>query len=99
MVVAVSFERHHGRHVAPVQARYKRVDWRPQRPRADRLRVKEHTCDCEDVFYELCQAGGLLFVRRTEMKRNGEMVVHESPWAVAKQTQELWLRLLMGAAR
>ncbi|MBB2912255.1 hypothetical protein FHS43_003535 [Streptosporangium becharense] len=95
----MSFERHHSRHVAPPQIRYERVDWRPQRPRSDRVRVQEYTCDCGSVFYELCQSGGLLFVRRTETRANGATVVHESPWEIAKQARELWFRLLMGAAR
>ncbi|WP_440071138.1 hypothetical protein [Streptosporangium sp. OZ121] len=97
VVAGVPVGRHHGHHAAPLQVGYEPIDWRPERPRADRLRIKEHTCDCLPTFYELCQAGGLMFVRRTERARKG-VVVHESPWVVAKRTQELWLRLLMGAA-
>ncbi|MEU4831931.1 hypothetical protein [Streptosporangium sp. NPDC023615] len=97
VVAGVPGGRRHGRHAAPLQVRYEPIDWRPERPRADRLRIREYTCDCLPVFYELCQAGGLMFVRRTERTRKG-VVVHESPWTVAGRTQELWLRLLMGAA-
>ncbi|GAA3035423.1 hypothetical protein GCM10017559_73750 [Streptosporangium longisporum] len=97
MVIGVPVERHHGHHVAPLRHRHQSVDWRPERPRAGRLRIKEHTCDCRPVFYELCQAGGLMFVRRTERTRR-EVVVHESPWTIARRTQDLWLRLLEGAA-
>ncbi|MGV9772926.1 hypothetical protein [Streptosporangium sp. NPDC003464] len=97
-VTGASGERHHGHHLGPLQAVHELIDWRPERPRADRVRVKEHTCDCRATFYELCQAGGLMFVRRTHRLR-GAVTVHESPWALSRQVEELWLRLLMGSAR
>ncbi|GAB2461970.1 hypothetical protein [Streptosporangium sandarakinum] len=91
-------ERHHSVHPSTLWPEHGLVDWRPERPRTSRVRVKEHTCDCLATFYELCQAGGLMFVRRTE-RRNGVTVVHESPWEIASRTQELWRRLLAGTAR
>ncbi|MDP9845812.1 hypothetical protein [Streptosporangium lutulentum] len=91
-------ERHHGHHPGVLRVGHQSIDWRPTLPRAGRVRVKEHTCDCLATFYELCQAGGLMFVRRTHRLR-GVVSVHESPWTVARETQELWLRLLMGSAR
>ncbi|MFI7045699.1 hypothetical protein ACWDTT_32390 [Streptosporangium sandarakinum] len=91
-------EVHHSPHPDPPGSGHGLVDWRPERPRTSRVRVKEHTCDCLATFYELCQAGGLMFVRRTE-RRNGVTVVHESPWEIASRTQELWRRLLAGTAR
>ncbi|MFF5206255.1 hypothetical protein [Streptosporangium sp. NPDC000396] len=97
-VVGVPVEGHHSHHLAPLQAKHERIDWRPERPRADRVRVKEHTCDCRATFYELCQAGGLMFIRRTHRLR-GVVTVHESPWAVSRQVEALWLRLLIGSAR
>ncbi|MFF0306445.1 hypothetical protein ACFYSC_03400 [Streptosporangium sp. NPDC004379] len=93
-----SQERHHSVHMGPLWPEHGLVGWRPERPRTSRVRVKEHTCDCQATFYELCQAGGLMFVRRTE-RRNGVTIVHESPWEIASRTQELWRRLLTGAAR
>ncbi|MER5321193.1 hypothetical protein [Streptosporangium roseum] len=98
VVVGVSGERHHGHHVAPLQAAHEAIDWRPEVPRGDRVRVKEHTCDCRATFYELCRAGGLMFVRRTHRLR-GAVTVHESPWALSKEVEALWLRLLIGSAR
>jgi hypothetical protein len=97
-VVVVLGEEHHGRHVGALRERHQRIDWRPEAPRADRIRVKEHTCCCKATFYELCQAGGLMFVRRTH--RLGDAVaVHESPWVRVKEAEELWFLLLMGSAR
>jgi hypothetical protein len=88
----------HGMHVAPLQARHVLVEWRPARPRCDRVRVRRHTCDCRATFYELCQAGGLYFVRRTH-RQDGNVVVHESPWTTAMEGEELWQCLLLGEAR
>ncbi|GIH77679.1 hypothetical protein [Planobispora longispora] len=97
-VIVAPVGRYHSHHVGVLQAEHERIDWRVERPRADRVRVREHTCDCRATFYELCQAGGLMFVRRTH-RAMGKTAVHESPWAPAKETQKLWLRLLMGGAR
>ena len=98
MVTEVLEERHHGHHPGLLQVRHELIDWRPELSRAGQVRVKEHTCDCRATFYELCQAGGLMFVRRTR-RLKGAVDVHESPWVVARVTQALWLRLLMGSAR
>ncbi|MFB9882891.1 hypothetical protein ACFFMN_33670 [Planobispora siamensis] len=81
-----------------LQAEHERIDWRGEQARAARVRIREHTCDCKATFYELCQAGGLMFIRRTHRGPAG-VVVHESPWIPAKEAQELWLRLLSGSAR
>ncbi|GAA3124621.1 hypothetical protein GCM10010466_14350 [Planomonospora alba] len=97
-VVVVPLEEHHGCHVGVLQERHERIDWRPERPRAERIRVKEHTCCCKATFYELCQAGGLAFVRRTH-RLDGRVIVHESPWVRVKEAEELWFRLLTGSAR
>lgn len=91
-------ERHHGHHVGVLQASHQLIDWRPTVPRADRVKVKEHTCDCRATFYELCRAGGLMFVRRTH-RLGGAVTVHESPWELSKQVEALWMRLLIGSAR
>lgn len=34
-------------------------------PHVKRVRVVAWTCDCRAVFYELCQARGMAFIRRT----------------------------------
>lgn len=98
MVDVVGKERHHGHHLAPLQVTHESIDWRPEVPRADRVRVKGHTCDCRATFYELCHASGLMFVRRTHRLR-GVVTVHESPWELSGRVEALWLRLLIGSAR
>ncbi|WP_203863204.1 hypothetical protein [Planobispora rosea] len=97
-VIVTPVSRYHSRHVGVLQAEHEKIEWRAERPRADRVRVREHTCDCKATFYELCQAGGLMFIRRTH-RVMGKATVSESPWVLAKEAQELWLGLLMGSAR
>ncbi|WP_244302048.1 MULTISPECIES: hypothetical protein [Microbispora] len=59
--------------------------------------MRRHTCECRPTIYELCQAGGLLFVRRTE--REGEVKVHETERLVSARIEPLWTKLLTGEAR
>ncbi|WP_406319568.1 hypothetical protein OHA77_19810 [Streptosporangium sp. NBC_01639] len=88
-------ETYHSLHVAPLQSQHERVAWRSQAPRADRIR--EHTCPCRRITYEFCMAGGLAFVRRTY--RHDGIAVHESSWLQTRETEQLWLRILLGQAR
>lgn len=88
-----------GTHLLPPRPGWEKIRWRAARVRTDHVRVREHTCDCVDVVYELISSGGLRHVRRTRFTRYDEIVVQESPWLPAKQGDELWLQLLMGLAR
>jgi hypothetical protein len=47
--------------------------------------------------YELCQAGGLLFIRR--FYRSDEVLTHESDWLRAQEAEQLWMKILMGQVR
>ncbi|MFE3449271.1 hypothetical protein ACFXJ8_10075 [Nonomuraea sp. NPDC059194] len=87
-----------GRHIAEVADKHKRIHWSPSAPRATRVRVRAHTCSCAPVSYELCQAAGLMFIRRTS-RAKGVTVVHESPWLRTAQVEALWQSLLRGEAR
>ncbi|MEU3169068.1 hypothetical protein [Streptosporangium sp. NPDC006930] len=88
---------YHGVHPAAPQADYERLMWRDCAPRADKIRIREHTCTCQRIVYELCQAGGLLFVRR--MYRTDAVLMHESEWLRAVDGERLWLRILLGQVR
>jgi hypothetical protein len=88
---------YHGIHPAPTQAGYERVDWREPLPRATRVRVRQHTCDCRPLAYELCQAGGLSFVRR--IYQTDGIVTVESEWLRAALAEQLWSKILLGQAR
>ncbi|GLW10089.1 hypothetical protein Misp01_52180 [Microtetraspora sp. NBRC 13810] len=83
-------------HVAPLQRDYERLTWQEATPRADRIRVREHTCSCRNISYELCQAGGLVFVRR--IYRSDSVVVHETDWLQVGDAERLWMRILLGQA-
>ncbi|WP_101788782.1 hypothetical protein [Nonomuraea indica] len=74
------------------------IDWFREQPRTERVRVRAHTCACQPVFYELCQAGGVRFIRRTTVRR-GRMKAMESPRAHAVVVDHLWELLLTGRAR
>ncbi|MGV9303142.1 hypothetical protein ACWENQ_02755 [Nonomuraea sp. NPDC004354] len=88
----------HSQHPEPLREGAIAIDWSLEVPRADRVRVKSYTCNCVPVFYELCQAAGLMFIRR--LSQGGEVtLVHESPWLRCAEVEDLWQRLLRGEAR
>ncbi|GAA1734968.1 hypothetical protein ACBR40_28455 [Nonomuraea sp. AD125B] len=88
---------YHGIHPAAPQAGYERLTWQEPDPRNDRFRVRDHTCECQRIVYELCQAGGLHFIRR--LYRSDGVTEHESDRMRAPQAARLWLRILLGQAR
>ncbi|MFD1938998.1 hypothetical protein ACFSKW_46810 [Nonomuraea mangrovi] len=91
-------EEWHSLHPQPLTEDCRSIDWSLEVPRADRVRVRSYTCSCMPVFYELCQAAGLMFIRR--LSRGGDVtVVHESPWMRCAEVEGLWERLLRGEAR
>ncbi|GAA3523184.1 MULTISPECIES: hypothetical protein [Streptosporangium] len=89
---------YHGTHLAAAQANCEPVDWQRPIPRADRIRVREHTCECRTVIYELCATSGLVFVRK-HYRKNGTTTVWESPWRRAAEGLSLWDSILRGFAR
>ncbi|MFI7125713.1 hypothetical protein ACIBQ1_08465 [Nonomuraea sp. NPDC050153] len=87
---------YHGLHVAARQAQAVRVDWTRSLPRADRLRIREHTCACTYPMFELCTAAGLWFIRRLTDEAPG--VIMESAWVSARAARDLWLQIVTGQA-
>ncbi|MEV0614049.1 hypothetical protein AB0I81_12060 [Nonomuraea sp. NPDC050404] len=62
-------------------------------------RVLLWTCDCTGTFYELRQAGGLRFIRRTRRDRAGaEVIEHSYSWPAPVAAAQ-WNALLMGHLR
>ncbi|MEU4228654.1 hypothetical protein AB0F17_30545 [Nonomuraea sp. NPDC026600] len=90
-------EEYHGVHPLALQAGYKRVAWQQCDQRTTRVRVRDHTCECQSIVYELCQAGGLMFVRR--FYRCDGVLEHQSEWVRAPAAARLWSRILLGQAR
>lgn len=56
------------------------------------------TCDCDPAFYELCQSGGLRFIRRTVRARNNPSIDESDHWP-AGEADAMWIALLHGLAR
>ncbi|MFI6736312.1 hypothetical protein ACIBI9_25600 [Nonomuraea sp. NPDC050451] len=66
---------------------------------APKGRVLLWTCDCEGIFYELRQAAGLQFIRRTQIDERGVQMIEDSyPWRAAVAAAQ-WNALLMGELR
>ncbi|GLW25306.1 hypothetical protein Mame01_53480 [Microbispora amethystogenes] len=86
-----------GIHPAAEQPECEAIAWSASEPRTPSVRVRRHTCDCQPIFYELCQAGGLMFVRRYD--RSDEVPITESEWVRPPAAEHLWTRILSGRAR
>ncbi|MBX6383922.1 MAG: hypothetical protein IRZ07_13260 [Microbispora sp.] len=87
---------YHGIHAGPPIDGYKKINWMKPTNRSDRVRVRLHTCECKATIYELCSAGGLMFIRRT--KRGKKLEIHETERLIAARMEKLWARLLSGEA-
>jgi len=88
---------YHGIHVAPLRDGHEVLHWRPRVPRFDRVRVREHTCECEPLTYEFCSAGGVAFIRRR--RREGKKVtLRETEWLLTAEGERLWTAILTGWA-
>lgn len=88
---------YHGPHVASPQRGYQTLTWRAPTARCDRDRVRQHTCWCRMVTYELCMGGGLLYIRRT-YSQGGKTSVQESDRWRAAVGEDTWRLLMCGQA-
>jgi hypothetical protein len=84
-------------HVPLPQSGFQRLTWLASGD-VKRVRVVAWTCDCRAVFYELCQAGGMAFIRRT-LQRDQCPEVGETHRMRVAQARELWALILSGMAR
>ncbi|WP_043613905.1 hypothetical protein [Nonomuraea candida] len=94
----MSTEDFHGPHPEPPKEGHARIDWSRPAGRSVTVRVRAHTCDHEPTSYELCAAGGLAHIRRTDRTAKGTRV-SESPWMRPTEAERLWNALLEGDAR
>lgn len=88
----MSVEDFHSAHPEPLKDGHTRI-------RAASIRVRSHTCDCTPTPYELCEAAGLAFIRRTVRSSAGTHVSGDSPWLRRAEADKLWTALLEGRAR
>ncbi|GGL50598.1 hypothetical protein GCM10014719_59910 [Planomonospora parontospora subsp. antibiotica] len=84
-------------HLPLPQSQCKRLDWHPPRL-GERVRVIAWTCKCRVPFYELCEAGGQAFIRRTVYEGNG-WKVRETSRRRSAEAHAMWTALLSGLAR
>ncbi|MEU8271290.1 hypothetical protein AB0B89_29540 [Sphaerisporangium sp. NPDC049002] len=84
-------------HLPLPQSGCERLTWLPPVD-ATRVRVVAWTCDCRAVFFELCEAGGMAFVRRT-VQRNKRPEITETHRMRVRHAWDLWTSLLSGMAR
>ncbi|WP_329084818.1 hypothetical protein [Streptosporangium sp. NBC_01469] len=84
-------------HVLPARSHCEALTWHP--PRGDtQVRVVRWTCDCDPLFYELCQAGGVRFIRRTRRSRS-DLTIDETDRRPAAEADAMWIALLHGLVR
>ncbi|MGJ6967463.1 hypothetical protein ACSDR0_36645 [Streptosporangium sp. G11] len=81
-------------HVLPARSHSETLTWHPLR-RDRQARVARWTCDCDTLFYELRQAGGLRFIRRT---RRHHAIDKSDRWQ-AQEADAMWIALLHGLVR
>jgi hypothetical protein len=94
----MSTEAFHSAHPEPAKDGHTKINWSSSTDRATSIRVKSHTCGCTSTSYELCEAAGLAFIRRTVRSSAGPHV-SESPWLRRAEADKLWTALLEGWAR
>lgn len=85
-------------HVAPPHKNCMRLRWHLPFKGVDRVRVLLWTCPCKAVVYELCQAGGQVFIRRTLQHEDGSAVHETFRWSLSEACK-VWSALLTGQAR
>ena len=72
--------------------------WHPPFCGVSRVRVLAWTCECRATFYELCQAGGQSFIRRTLQCEPQHEIKETFRWPL-RQAHGVWASLLCGEAR
>lgn len=85
-------------HVSPARSHCEPLTWNAPQSEEERSRPVRWTCDCNPVFYELCQAGDRTFIRRTERRQGRRLVVESDRWP-APEANGMWNALLCGLVR
>ncbi|TDE41308.1 hypothetical protein E1295_30815 [Nonomuraea mesophila] len=88
---------YHGIHVQPPEPNHEQLVWSEPPPRSAHVRVRQHLCACQDVAFELCVAGGLMFIRRAT-RTPDTVLVHETESWRSKRAEDVWTRLVSGEA-
>jgi hypothetical protein len=83
---------YHGRHVTAAAAARAAIKWTPELPRG-RVRVRDYTCECRPIVYELCQSGGITFIRKVT-RAGGKVTTEEYTMRLGMDVHALWRELL-----
>lgn len=86
----------HGPHAEPPQDGCTKISWYEPTRRVRRIRVVAHSCECPDLLFELCAAGGQGFMRRMD---RAEGTTSETAWMLTAVARDLYGRILRGEAR
>ncbi|MEV8635243.1 hypothetical protein AB0395_26655 [Streptosporangium sp. NPDC051023] len=85
-------------HPLPLQDGHRTLIWRPLY-RFERARVTAWTCyEHRITSYELCEAGGVSFIRRTVVSKGRRIVSETDAWSCG-EARVIWAALLAGRAR
>ncbi len=85
-------------HPLPLQDGHRILIWRPLY-RFERARVMAWTCSEHRITsYELCEAGGVSFIRRTVVNKGRRIVSETEAWS-CEEARVVWAALLAGRAR
>ncbi|MFC4016084.1 hypothetical protein ACFOY2_53360 [Nonomuraea purpurea] len=85
-------------HPMPAAEDCEELNWIVPRQEERLVRVIAWTCDCAAIFYELCQTGGLRFIRRNHNKQGTWTIAESDRWP-ARQAAAQWTALLLGHLR
>ncbi|MBF8187711.1 hypothetical protein ITP53_18625 [Nonomuraea sp. K274] len=86
---------YHGHHV-PAENDTPDLEWAPETPRGNRVRVRDYTCECKPIVYEFCQAGGVSFIRKITLI-DGEVTVVEFSSRSDATVRAVWFQLCADA--
>ncbi|GII92298.1 hypothetical protein [Sinosporangium siamense] len=85
-------------HVTRPADQCEELSWHIPTRAGERVRVREWTCECRAIVYELCFSGGVGFVRRTKRRGRQVAVAETDRWG-SRRVREVWSALLAGRMR
>ena len=87
----------HSLHAAIPQSNAEPLTWHDTTQRFARVRIIQHTCDCQPKVYELCTSAGLTWIRATERSPTKPTIQETHPCST-NLAHELWQKVLTGRA-
>ena len=85
-------------HVLPARSHCEALLWNAPETSGDRRRVRIVTWTCGAAYFELCEADGLRFIRRTKRVRSRLSIAESDRWPPG-EADAMWTALLHGLVR